>query len=572
MLEANPDSYSPAFGATLVPVREQVLGDVRTPILVLLGAVGFVLLIACANVANLLLARSEARGREVAVRTALGAARGRIVRQLLTESVVLALLGGVGGLLLAYWGVSALVAAAPASVPRVAEVGVDGRVLAFTLLVSLGTGLLFGTVPALHATRADLHGMLKDGGRGSTVDAGRQRFRRAMVVTEIALALVLVVGAGLLIQSFARLRGVDAGFDPDGVLTMQLALPPSTYAEKGQVWAFYRQALDRVRALPGVKAAGAVRALPMTGPVGDWGLRVEGRPAPGPHEEGIAGDWQVVTPDYFRTLGIRLVRGRLLTEADDDRAVPAILVNEELAKRAWPDGEAVGRRLMLGGTVDSVWRTVVGVVADVRQQGLDAAIRPELYLPHAQWPAGDGTPQRNMALVVRGNGDVTALAGAIRREIRRIDSNLPVSDVRTMNAVVGSWAAERRLTTLVLGAFALVALALAAVGIYAVMAYAVVRRTHEIGIRMALGAAERDVLGMVVGQGVALALIGVAVGLAAALALTRLMSSMLYEVSATDPATFAGLALLLAAVAVAATYVPARRATRVDPMVALRSE
>ena len=571
MTEEFKDSYSPAFGSTAVPVSEQIVGKVRPALLVLAGAVGFVLLIACANVANLLLARSEARQREIAVRVALGAGRGRIVRQLLTESVMLSLAGGALGLLLAFWSVGALRAAAPESIPRAADAAVDGTVLAFTLAVALATGILFGLVPALHATRPDLQNKLREGGRsgGAMINHGPTR---VLVVAELSLALVLVIGAGLLVQSFARLLGVSPGFNPAGVLTMQLSLPASKYAGSSDVWRFYRQLLERVEEVPGVQGAAGVRALPMTGPIGDWGFQVEGRHGRPQHEAWSAGDWQVVTPDYFRVMQIPLKQGRGFTSADDERAPGAIVINEELAKKAFPGGNAVGQRVRLGGGSDTAWRTVVGIVGNVRSQGLDAEIRTELYLPHAQWPLGGGTPQRNLFLLIRSAGDPAALTAAIRREVRSLDPNLPVASIRTLDEVVGGWAAERRLTMLVLSGLAAVALALAAVGIYGVMAYSVAQRTQELGIRMALGASPRDVLALVLRQGAALAAVGIALGLAGAAALTRLLSGMLYEMSATDPATFGALALLLAAVALFATYIPARRATRVDPVTAIRND
>ena len=382
---------------------------------------------------------------------------------------------------------------------------------------------------------------------------------------------MLVIGAGLLIKSFGRLRNVDPGFSPENVLTMQLTLPASRYVQHVETRAFYRAVVERARAIPGVTQAAAVRALPLTGTIGDWSFAVEGR-AQEPDGGGLAGDWQVVTPDYFRVMRIGLHSGRLITDADDARAPGAVLINESLARRAFPNGDAIGQRINLG-PVDSAWRTVVGVVRDVRHRGLDAEARPEMYLPHAQFPlTAAGAPQRNMYLVVRSAGDPAALATSLRREVAAIDPLLPVSSVRTMEQVLGSWAAERRLSMLVLSVFAMVALALAAVGIYGVMSYSVAQRTREIGIRMALGAEPGSVLGLVVRQGVALALVGVGIGIVVALALTRLMTTMLFQVSATDPLTFGGLALLLTATAVLASWIPARRATRVEPTVALRGE
>jgi predicted permease len=568
MTELYPQEEPTGFGSFIVSVSQQVMGDVRPALLLLLGATGFVLLVACANVANLLLARSEVRQREVAVRTALGAGRGRLVRQMLTESVVLALAGGALGLLLADWGLHALLASAPTGIPRLGEVGMDGRVLAFALIASIGTGILFGLAPALHLAVRDLHLVLKSSGRGSTAGGARRRVRHALVVSEIAVAFVLVIGGALLIQSFVRLRAVDAGFNPANVLTMQISLSPSRYVSSDRVHAFYRTLIDRTRALPGVQSAGAIRALPMDGVIGDWGFTVEGSPlSPGTH---MAGDWQVVSPGYFRTMQVPLEHGRLFTDADGADAPGAILMNEALARRAFPDGDAIGRRVRMGGERD--WRTVVGIVGNVRQRGLDADIRPELYLPHAQFPKGERSALRDMYLVIRTAHDPAAITSAVRREVHALDPTVPIASVRTMDTVVGSWAAERRLSMSVLTILAAVALALAAVGTYGVMSYAVAQRTQEIGLRVALGAQPGDVVRLVVRQGAGLALAGVGIGLVAAFALTRFMHNMLYQVGATDPATFAGIAVLLAGTALVATYIPARRATRVNPVIAMRAD
>ena len=568
MTELYPTEEPEGFGSFIVPVTTQVMGDVRPALLLLLGATAFVLLVACANVANLLLARSEVRQQEIAVRTALGAGRTRLVRQLLTESIVLALTGGAFGLLLARWGIDGLLATAPTGIPRLEQVGIDDRVLAFALLASIGTGILFGLAPAFHLALRDIQGTLRSYGRGSTAGGARSRIRHALVVSEIAIALVLVIGGALLIQSFVRLRGVDAGFDPRNVLTLQISLPPSSYASNAQVRTFYRTLLERARGLPGVQSAGATRALPMDGVIGDWGFTIEGPDAS--QSDHMQGDWQVVAPGYFAAMRIALKEGRPLTDADDDGAAGVILMNEELARRAFPRGDAVGRRVRMGG--DTLWRTVIGIVGDVRQRGLDAEVRPELYLPHAQFPTAAGNALRQMYVVVHTASDPAGITSAIRREMRALDPNVPIASVRTMDTVVGSWAAERRLSMGVLSILAIVALALAAIGTYGVMSYAVAQRTQEIGLRMALGAEPRDVLNLVVRQGLGLALTGVVIGLAAALALTRLMHSMLYQVGATDPATFVGITVLLAATAIVATYIPARRATRIAPTVALQSE
>jgi putative ABC transport system permease protein len=570
MKEQFPNNYSPGFGALAVGVEQQVLGDVRTALFIMLGAVGLVLLVACANVANLLLARAESRQREIAVRTALGAGRVRLVRQMLTESVVLFLAGGGLGIALAAVGLRVLVAAAPPDIPRVGQVGIDATVLGFTVGLSLLTGIVFGLVPALHAVRGALHTSLKEG-RGTSSDRASQRSRSALVVAEVALALVLVVGAALLMKSFARLRGVDPGFDPKGVVTMRLTLPPARYVSSAMTRRFYRTLIDRVRALPGVESAAAVRVLPLTSTMGDWSFAIEGRTA----EPGVnyAGDWQVATADYFKVMRIPLRRGRLTTDADDERGTPVVVIGEALAKAAWPQGDALGARITLGPG-DSVYRTVIGIVGDVRHRGLDADARPEMYLPHAQFPGSSrgGIAQRNMVLVARTRGDPAALSGAIRRELAAVDPTLPVSAVQTMEEVLGTWAAERRLTAGLLGGFGLVALTLAALGIYGVMAYAVAQRTRELGIRVALGAQPGDVVSFVVGQAMRVAAGGIVVGLAGAFALTRLMRGMLFHVSPTDPVTFTTIPIVLAIVALAAAAIPARRATRVDPAVTLKTD
>ncbi len=576
MKERYPKEYTAGFTGWTAPVVDSVVGQARPAILVLLGAVGLLLLIACANVASLQLARGESRQREIAVRTALGADRSRIIRQLLTESVALAVAGALVGLLLALWGVQALIAAAPATIPRLQEIGIDARVLLFTAAVAVGTGLLFGLAPALHAAKTDLSGALTEGGRGGTSGSARQRFRRGLVMAQIALALILVTGAGLLLRSFVRLSGVDPGFDPDHVLTTRIELSSGRYESKEQARAFYDQLLKRVEALPGVRSAAAARALPMTGrlDIGDWSFVLEGKHSTPPlPSEWHPADWQAITPGYFQTMRIPLLQGRGLEVGDRIGAPGVMVINQSLARQVWPTGDAVGQRVLLGGgDADSIWRTVVGIVGDVRHRGLDAAPRPEMYLPHAQFPAGTGRPQRSMYLVVRTSGDPASLAPAIRNAVDGLDPDVPLAEVQTMEQALGSWAAERRLTMMVTSGFALVALTLGAVGIYGIMAHLVVQRTREIGIRIALGAVPGEILRLVLVQAAWLVGVGIAAGVAGALPVTGLLSGLLFGIRPTDPVTFAGTAVVLGLVATVASLVPARRAARVDPVEALRSE
>lgn len=568
--------YAPEFDGGAAGIPDQVMGAVRPAMLVLLGAVALLLLIACANVAALLLVRSEARSREIAVRTALGAAPGRLVRQLLTESAVLALLGGGVGVLLASWGVRVLVLTAPPSIPRLEAVALDGRVLAFTALVSLMTAVLFGLAPALHAIGSDVSRGLSDGGRGGTEGRSRHQVRRALVVGQIALALVLVTGSGLLIQSFIRLTGVDPGFDPEHLLTARVDLSAVRYHDNRQIWAFYRDFVDRLSALPGVRSAAAARALPMTGDldIGDWSFVMEGRyslpimPADRRHA-----DWEIVTPQYFRTMRIPVRQGRVFEPSDHVSAPGVMIVNETLARQVWPGGNALGQRVLLGGgSIDSVWRTVVGIVGDVRHQGLDAEARPQMFMPEAQWPGGTGTANRSLYLAVRTAGDPAMLANSLRTTLASIDPDVPLAEVQTMADALGTWAAERRLTMLVISLIAFLALTLGAVGIYGVMAHMVAQRTREIGIRMALGALPAEILRLIARQGTVMVGAGIALGTLGSLAATRLLGGMLYHTPPADPLTLAGTTIVLALVAGTAALVPALRAIRVDPTEALRNE
>jgi predicted permease len=560
-----PDTYRAEYGwmPVLVPMREQILGDSRPALLVLLGAVAFVLLIACANVANLTLARGAGRRKEIALRTALGAGRARLVRQLLTESVVLSAMGGALGLLLAVWLVRVLARLGPEDIPRLANAGVDVRVLGFTLAVTLLTGIVFGLVPALQQSRTDVQGALKDGGRGASEGAPRHRLRGTLVVAEVALAVVVLVGAGLLLRSFVRLQRVDPGFDARGVLTMQLSLPRTRYEGESQVAAFYTRLLDRLATLPGVSSAGAVHPLPLGGD--GWGASflVEGQPVAAgeafPHA-----DFAAVTPHYFRSMGIPLVAGRVFTARDDAGAPPVVVVDASLARQYWPRENPIGKRLNLAGQPDSVWSTVVGVVGHVRSGTLQQAGEPQIYLSYFQDVRG------TMSVTIRGSGDPMRLATSVRDVVRSLDADQPIAKMRVMDDIVARTTARQRFNLLLLSTFAASALLLAAVGIYGVTSYAVGQRTNEIGVRLALGALPGDVLSLVVGQGMRLVLLGVALGVAAALAVSRLMAGLLYGVGAADVATYVAIGALLSVVALLACYLPARRATHVDPATALR--
>ena len=570
-----PNEYDQDFTGSVTPASDELVGDIRPVLLVLLGAVLLLLLIASSNVASLFLARAEERQREIAVRAALGARTGRIVRQLLTESATIGVAGGAAGLLLAAYGVRALVAAAPPTLPRLETIRLDLPVLLFTAGVSIVTGVLFGMMPAWYAARPDLARALTDGGRGGSAGVRRQRFRRGLVVTQIALAMVLVAAAGLLIRSFERMRGVDPGFDPEGLLTARVELSPVRYESKESIRAFYEQLVARVEAIPGVRSAAVVKVLPMTQlEIGDWGFLREGRFSLPPRpEEWNDADWQAVGPGYFETMRMPVLQGRGI-EAADRLGVPGVIVvNRALAQQAWPDGDALGQRILMGGgATDSIWRTVVGIVGDVRHRGLDAEPRPEMYLPHAQFPAGTGTPLRTLRVVLRAGGDPAALVTPLRAALAELDPDIPLTEVQTMEEALGAWAAERRLTMLVVAGFALLALTLGAVGVYGVMAHLVTQRTREIGIRIALGAVPREILRLVLSQGMRLAVLGIALGLLGALAAGRLLTRLLFETEPTDTTTFVATAATLALVAVVASLLPAVRAVRTDPVDALRSD
>jgi putative ABC transport system permease protein len=560
--------------ATVALLQDFATRNIRAALFVLLAAVGFVLLIACANVANLLLARAASRSKEIAIRTALGAGRRRLIRQLLTESVMLSLLGGALGLLLAVWGIDLLLAAVAGSVPPVLTdgIGLDGRVLVFTLLISVLTGLLFGLAPAIQVSKANLNEALKEGGRSGTGGASRQRVRNILVASEVALSLLLLVGSGLLIKSFLNLSQSDIGFDPERVLTMRISLPEARYKDNAQVVNFFQQLMQRVGTLPGVEAAGLVRGLPMNGGI-ESGITVEGQEVMNTKDTVVAVN-MTATPDYFRAMSIPLLKGRNFTEQDKTGAPDVVLIDEMLAAQFFPNEDPIGKRLKLGDYESQMpWMQVVGVVKHVKHYGPAETPRVEIYRPYFQIPQ---TPEarygRSMVLAVRMTTDAASMTTAVRNAVMEIDKDQPVSSVQMMTEITAAAVAPQKFATWLLGLFAGVALLLAALGIYGVMAYSVTQRTHEIGVRMALGAGRRDVLKMIVSQGMRVALIGVGAGLIGAFAVTRVMSSLLFGVTATDPLTYGVVTVLLTAVALLACLIPARKATRVDPMVALRYE
>ena len=570
------------WSAEANPIASRYTGDIKPALLVLLGAVGFVLLIAAANIGNLLLARAADRGREVAIRASLGAGRGRLVRQFLVESVLLAAIGGAGGVALAFWGVDLLTGLFPSTIaniaiPRLDQIHIDGPVLAFALVLSLVTGIAFGLAPALHASRAALSEALRESGTRTTEARAHRRFRSALVVSEVALALVLTTGAALMIRSFAQLQGGNLGFEPTGVSTARLLLPARPSASGGtepryrapeKRRAFFEHVMARLRATPGVEAAGATTYLPLSGWSGEQGFEIEGRPAASPTEAPGAMA-QSVNEDYFRAMRIPLRKGRGIAATDVATSPAVVVVNEATARRYWAGEDPVGRRIgwRVGGPQSPiVWREVVGVVADIRHHGLAEPPEPEIYVPYAQ------SPSPLICLAVRMSGRQSLPAQAIEQAVWSFDRDQPVLAVMSLEQLAAEAVTLRRVSTLLLGFFAAVAVFLAGLGLYGVMAHAVTRRTHEIGIRMAIGARASDVLAMIVGRGVGLAALGAAFGLVASLGLTRLLSSLLYGVSPTDPVSFAAVAVFLLAVAALATYIPARRAARVDPAEALRYE
>jgi putative ABC transport system permease protein len=565
-----PDSYPPAsgYGIRLVPAREDLVGDVRATLLVLFGAVGLVLAISCLNVANLLLARATSRTKEVAIRTALGSSRSTLVRQFLTEGLLLSLCGALLGLLLAFWSTRALAAFNPGNIPRIEEVHLDGAVLLFTLGLVVVTGCVFGLVPVFHSVSSNLREPLQDGGKTSAGTTSGQRTRSALVVAEIAVALVVLVGAGLMIQSFRRLLEVNPGFRTTGLLTVRYTLTQPHVPEDSQVLALQRRVLEGVAALPGVRSAALASELPMgrgLNVTGDFAL--EGQ-ALGPNEAAPTTGWRIVSPDYFKTMEIPLLQGRAFTAADDEHAPGAVILDEALARRLWPGESALGKRLKLNARTpaQSIWRTVVGVVGHVRQHGLAEASGDQLYVPLPQYPV-----RLNTLIVRAAGGRPEGLASSLRAAFAAVDRDLPL-EIKTIDEGIAGSLTRERFNTYLYTFFGLVALALTAVGVYGVMAYSVAQRIRDVGIRMALGARKEDVLRLIVGQGARLTSIGLVLGLAAAWWLSRLMLSLLYGVGAGDALTFVGVPLLLGLLGLAASWLPARRAAKVDPLVALRYE
>jgi predicted permease len=561
---------------TVTSLKYKVVGDIRTPLLVLLVAVAFVLLIACANVAHMLLARAASRQKELAIRTALGATRSRLIAQMLAESALLAAIGGAGGLVLALWGVRSLVAASPAIIPRVSSVTIDARVLLITTLITAATAIVFGLLPALRAARVDLAETFKDGDRGSTDGQGKHRLRSALVASEFALALVLLVGAGLMIRSFSALQHIDPGFDARNVVTMSVSTAGTREAAPALRGPFFAQVRDRVRAIPGVESVSFINHLPITGDQWGFPFIVEGRPKPKPGE-GPNATYRVVFPGYFQTMHVPLLRGRDVSESDRADAPRVVVINEFMAKTHWPGEDPIGKRISFG---DTAWMTVVGIAKNTVREQWSAPPAEEFFFPYAQANYATDTHSHFSYLTLvariacdgRAECDAAKVAGPITSSIRAIDRNVAISEVETMSHVVAGATAESRFYLVLLAAFAGIAVALAAVGIYGVMSYSVARRMHEIGIRIALGAEPGTVLRFIVGQGMALAMLGSGVGLVAAFGLTRLMGKLLYGVGPSDVATFVVVTGVLCGVALLASYLPARRATRIDPLVALRSD
>ncbi len=561
----------PTFRAAVVPVRDEVLGAVRPTLFVLFGSVALVLVIACVNVANLLLARAESRAHEMAIRLALGGARLRVARQLLTESVVLGLLGGGAGLILAAWMLRIVRVVAPPGIPRIDDIAVDPRAIAFTIAVAGITGLVFGLAPVLHFRKDTAGNVLRADGRGGTAGIGRHRMRRTLVIAEVAVGLMLAVGAGLLAKSYQRLTAVDPGFNGDRVLTARISLPSQTYPTAADARQFYRQVFDEVRGLPGVVEVGGTNQLPLASRPGDWGVRIEGR-----EEERLASgrrpwaDWIIVSDGYFETLGVQVLDGRLYDRSDHDESAPVVVINETMAQRYWADGEAMGSRFHLSSTIDTVFRTVIGIVRDVRHNNLRQEPRPQMYLPLGQFPSSSDFVARALTMTIRTANEPTTIIPEMRQVVSALDSDVPLSNVRPMGQVITAATAGGQFNVMLFSGFGLLGLMLVSVGVYGIVSYTVTQRTRELGIRMALGASQAAVLALIVGQSVRVALVGIALGLLGAFTASRLITGMLFEIDARDPVVFATVSLLLIVVTIVASYLPARRATTVDPTSALR--
>jgi putative ABC transport system permease protein len=561
-----PNNSEMGWRITVTPLQEQIVGNSRRALLVLFAAVGLVLLIACANTANLLLMRATVRQKELAIRTALGAGRLRLVRQLLTESLLIGVLGGLCGLALAWWGVKALVALSPDNLPRLQEVNVDARVLLFTLALSLFTGLVFGIAPAQQATKPDLQQTLKEGGAAALSGGrGRHWLRNLLVVSEVAIAMMLLIGAGLMLNSFLRLQRVNPVVKTGKLLSVEINLPETRYPEPAQAAAFFQKLIRGVELMPGVESAGLSTIQALSGVATNDPFCIEGRPLD--FNNPLVAGWQLVTPNYLRTLGIPLVAGRDFTERDTAEASGPAIINEAMARRYFPYEDPIGKRLTLGlPRPDNPWLTIVGIVKDIPHRGLESKAEPDWYLSYLS------QPRRYGYLMLRATGDPASLAAAVRSQVLAIDKDQPVTAIKTMNEVIASTTAPRRFNTLLLAIFGAVALTLAAGGIYSVISYSVTQRSQEVGIRMALGAQSGEVIKLVLKQGLTLILIGIAAGITGAIAAARAMSSLLFGVTATDPATFALISILLMVVALLACYLPARRAAKIDPIVALRRE
>jgi putative ABC transport system permease protein len=557
------------LGANVVSLGEELTGETRRPLIVLLVAVAFVLLIASANLANLLLSRALGRSKEIAVRTALGATRGRLVRQLLTESVLLSFTGGISGVILAVWSFEFLRHLIPPGLRLSVALRIDVPVLVFTLALAVITGVVFGLAPALQSSRIDLNEALKQGGGRTSLSAGHRRLQSAMIIGEVALAMVLLVGAGLLIKAFAQLRDQYSSLRAESVLALRTQLPENRYEDSARRFAFYEQVMERVSALPGVVSAAYTTSVPLDWKGGTNGITLEGRPV----EEGAAYDanHRQVSPDYFKTIGIALKAGRGFNEGDNQQTMPVAIINETMARGFWPGEEAIGKRFKHGGpSSQRPWFTVVGIVADLKQMGAEKPVKAEMYMPYRQIAWQPWYAPRD--LVIRTSVEPTSLVSSVTARIHEVDADQPVSNIRTMKEVLGEEFGQRQTGTTLLGVFAGLALLLSAIGLYGVLSYFVSQRIPEFGVRMALGAQSRDILMLVLKRGMGLAFVGLGIGLAASFALTRLLASLLFEVSASDPLIFGSIALLLTGVALAACVIPARRAMKIDPMVALRYE